>query len=245
MSLDVLKDADPATFDRQVAQVLALASSRAYYPKALARRTAAAEDAKLVRVKCDSHAADVVSDGDAAVVAFRGTDDIRDWLANLNVDRVDWFGGNVHRGFHLAEESLAGRVLERLPENTTPLWITGHSLGGALATLFAFRLQRAGHNVCGLYTFGSPRVGCGCFAAQHDWLLRQKHFRVVHNSDAVPRVPLPLRFRHCGRLILINRHADVIPEPGTLYQSYDRLLGYRADLVRDHLMGAYLGGLAA
>jgi triacylglycerol lipase len=245
MSLKVLRNAEPEVFDRDVAQVLALAASRAYYPKPLARRAAAAENARLARVKCDSHAADVVTRGDAAVVAFRGTDDIRDWLANLNVDRVDWFGGSVHRGFHLAEESLAGRVLERLPESATPLWITGHSLGGALATLFAFRLQRAGHNVAGLYTFGSPRVGCRCFAAQHDWLLHRKHFRVVHNSDAVPRVPLPLRFRHCGRLILINRRAEIVQEPGALYQSYDRLLGYRADLVRDHLMGAYLGGLAA
>jgi triacylglycerol lipase len=245
MSLDVLNNAQPDVFGREVAQVLALAASRAYYRKSLAKRSATANDAQVVRVKCDSHSADIVTRGDTAIVAFRGTDDIRDWLANLNVDRVNWFGGNVHRGFHLAEESLAGRLLEGLPEHATKLWITGHSLGGALATLFAFRMQRAGHNVSGLYTFGSPRVGCRCFAAQHDWLLREKHFRVVHNSDAVPRVPLPLRFRHCGRLILINRHADVIEEPGTLYQSYDRLLGYRADLVRDHLMGEYLGGLAA
>ncbi len=245
MSLDVLKDADSGTFDRQVAQVMALASSRAYYGKSLARRSAATDGAKLVRVKCDSHSADIVTRDSIALIAFRGTDDIHDWLANLNVDRVNWFGGKVHRGFHIAEESLAGRLLERVPEQATQLWITGHSLGGALATLFAFRLQRAGHGVSGLYTFGSPRVGCRCFAAQHDWLLHERHFRVVHNSDAVPRVPLPLRFRHCGRLILINRKANVIEEPGTLYQSYDRLLGYRADLVRDHLMGAYLGGLAA
>ena len=80
-----------------------------------------------------------------------------------------------------------------------PVWITGHSLGGALATVAAWRLLKLGVNVKGLYTFGSPRAGNHAFV--HD--LRVRAFdrgmkipkgegnlaRFVHHMDIVARVP--------------------------------------------------------
>lgn len=238
-----LAGAHSRRFDRRAAIVLALAAARSYWDEELIRRDVQRANVRYVRIRRGSHAADVITENGTHIVAFRGTDDVRDWLANLNIDRVDRCGGQVHQGFHKAEQSLAERVLEELPATDSRVWITGHSLGGALATLFAYRLQKSGRDVAGLYTFGAPRVGCRCFARQHNWLLNDRHFRVLNNSDAVPRVPLPFRFRHCGQQVLINRHAKLMVQPNVLYQWYDRLLGYRFDWVRDHLMGAYLSGL--
>ena len=80
------------------------------------------------------------------------------------------------------------------------MWVTGHSLGGALAMLFALRLKlRRGLTVAGVYTFGQPRVGNLPFSLAYDKALRTCTYRVVHADDLVPRVPWLLgAFRHCG-----------------------------------------------
>ena len=72
--------------------------------------------------------------------------------------------------------------------------ITGHSLGGAIATLAAAEMELVDadsrYRVSRLYTFGSPRVGNANFAS---WFANNTRamdaFRVVHNKDAVPHLP--------------------------------------------------------
>lgn len=241
--IGLLTKAATGEFSSRAAIVLALASARSYWKKSQVCRELLRAGVRFQRIKAGSHVADITTDGEVGIVSFRGTDDVKDWLANLSMDRVSWRGNRVHRGFHDAESRLARRLLKAMSVSVSTWWITGHSLGGSIATLFAYRLRQLGHDVAGLYTFGSPRVGDRCFAAQHDWLLKDRHYRVVHNSDVVPRVPLPWRFRHCGTQVLINRRAELLIEPSLSYQWYDRVLGYRLDWVRDHLMGAYLSGL--
>src|SRR5262249_13938988 len=74
------------------------------------------------------------------------------------------------------------------------LWLAGHSLGGALATLAAAHLGRDA--VQGLYTYGCPRVGDAAFAAV---LPRRSHFRFVHRDDWVTTVPPDLLgYVHAG-----------------------------------------------
>ncbi len=84
------------------------------------------------------------------------------------------------------------------------VWITGHSLGGALATLAAYRLVRREvlkpEQIGGVFTFGQPRVGDGQFAREYkdvkykdvkheDAYLNDHHFRFVNNNDVVTTVP--------------------------------------------------------
>ena len=77
--------------------------------------------------------------------------------------------------------------------------MTGHSLGGALATLAAAR-----HQADVLWTFGAPRVGDALFARS---LAGTAIGRVVNGNDPVPAVPppgRPWRFRHPGRPFLLR-----------------------------------------
>lgn len=112
-------------------------------------------------------------------------------------------GGHVHAGFlHAFEEvspQLDALVAEKAPEQR--LWLTGHSLGGALATLAAAHLGNEA--VQGLYTFGSPRVGDARFVAG---LTEPTHLRFVHRDDIVPSLPPavgPDSYVHAGTLVTL------------------------------------------
>lgn len=74
------------------------------------------------------------------------------------------------------------------------LVITGHSLGGAVATLAAAVFRKQGLELT-LYTFGSPRVGNEALAKYIS--ASGTNFRVTHLNDPVPRLPpLTLGYRH-------------------------------------------------
>ena len=79
-----------------------------------------------------------------AVLCFRGTQQIRDWMTNINsttqpISDPKGKGcivGNMHKGFHDAYKSIEEPIADRLKETEgLPLYITGHSLGGALAVV--------------------------------------------------------------------------------------------------------------
>lgn len=120
-------------------------------------------------------------DGAFTVVVFRGTSELRDWLVNLQVAPTRWpGGGRVHRGFLRALLRVWRPLRLRLRQCPGPLFATGHSLGGALATLAGAALRPHA-----IYSFGAPRVGDAAFA---NALAAPLH-RVVHGSDLVPELP--------------------------------------------------------
>lgn len=81
-----------------------------------------------------------------------------------------------------------------IPRN---IFITGHSLGGAIAQLAALELATIGHNVT-LYTFGSPRVGDAGFVNAINRVV-SNHYRVTSIRDPVPHVPAQIQgFAHAG-----------------------------------------------
>lgn len=71
------------------------------------------------------------------------------------------------------------------------MWLTGHSLGGALAVVGAGRLAAAGHEVAGVVTFGQPRVCLDDLAANLAPRLRRRYLAWVNDGDVVPRLVLP------------------------------------------------------
>ena len=127
------------------------------------------------------------------VLAFRGTEkDIRDIKADLKATTIEIDGHSIHSGFYGAFLSVKEDVehaLDSLKKNGYPLYITGHSLGGALALIATKFLASDSLGAC--YTFGSPRVASSEFGDE----VKTPIYRVVNAADLVPRVP-PAYIQH-------------------------------------------------
>lgn len=148
------------------------------------------------------------------IVAFRGTADIRNWLTDFDFPKLPlyWAAGKVHRGFNDALDSIAEKLDEAInPVDPCRLWVTGHSLGGALAMLFALRLMvRRRMKVAGVYTFGQPRVGNLAFSLGYNAILKERTFRVVHDDDIVPRLPWLFGYCHAGHEVFYSASSPSI-----------------------------------
>lgn len=145
----------------------------------------------------------VVEDDHDIIIICRGTEpkEWNDIKADLNIDRVPSRSGEgqVHRGFRTYTdnvwEPVKGHVL-KTPNKK--LWLTGHSLGAAMATLMAKRFVMDPLNlpVEALFTFGSPRVGCKKYINQFND--KVTHNRWVNDGDIVSKVPFSPFYYHCG-----------------------------------------------
>lgn len=145
----------------------------------------------------------IVSDKDMsepfAVLVFRGTSGFEGWFSNLNALQSPWSeGGMVHTGFRNDFSKLWEDIGSALSERNLPVFYTGHSLGGAFATLAASKRKPDA-----VYTFGSPRVGDAVFAESVKDI---PIYRIVNNRDIVATVPpsvIPFDFCHTGELRLL------------------------------------------
>ena len=103
-----------------------------------------------------------------------------------------------------------GEIVGRVVREGHEIWITGHSLGGALAVLLAATLGETGRSVAGLYTFGAPRVGNGAFADRlNAHMADAAHWRVANSGDLVPHVPPEPMFSHAGNRALLLKDGSV------------------------------------
>jgi triacylglycerol lipase len=173
----------------------------------------------------------VLQNDSALIVAFRGTrlevHSVLDRAELVVINQADlWtdcrfptspFGsqGRVHSGFLTAFIEIQGTLDEILSRRRPGqrLWLTGHSLGGALAAIASAYLGES--RVQGLYTYGCPRVGNAAFTKL---LPKSAHFRFVHGSDWVCAVPPEfLGYVHSGV------HIQVPSSPRPAFR--DRLAG--------------------
>lgn len=134
------------------------------------------------------------------VLSFRGTEvsEPSDILADLKAGKnIEPIGGKIHVGFK-GEINKLWPVLEKATANIDKLYVTGHSLGAAMATIASGRMQS---KVLALVTFGSPRVGNKEYVNS----LTVTHYRVQNNCDDVTKVPfLLMGFAHHGTHIYMN-----------------------------------------
>lgn len=160
----------------------------------------------------------VVSNDIEVVVCFRGTEpsEFSDIKADLNAfpDRANNGNGWVHNGFQEEVNKIWDDILKQLNlkgNEGKKLFITGHSLGGAMATIATSRL---GDKVKALFTFGSPRVGTRSFVKSFSHI---PHYRFVNNNDIVPKVPFAfLGYRHHVSPTYINYYGNI--RPATYWQ---------------------------
>ncbi|MCI0735773.1 MAG: lipase family protein [Beijerinckiaceae bacterium] len=176
---------------------------------------------------------------DLIVLSFRGTRSVQNWETNFRVHMTHPPGTAnrllVHDGFYHAFKLLAdgadgiGERLEAIKKDTQgkiPIYITGHSLGGALAQIASAVF--GDDQVAACYTFGSPRVGNPYF----DLWVKVPSYRLINHADIVPQVPHPLpliaSYRHSGDPRYLRREAGESVyryQPGTfarLWHNWDR-----------------------
>lgn len=224
-----LKLVEDAYGDVRNAQFLAIASDLAYLPQdqgGPAFQEQLGLEAVLFSV--GNTQAFEAHDDEHIVVAFRGTespttiDGLKDWFVTnaanflilpegrMGTDfAAAGVGARFHQGFINAIADIWDPVFEKVQaeraRNDRPLWLTGHSLGGALALLAAWLFQRKFVPVHQIYTFGGPMIGNDHAAKAINLAYPNKIFRYVDLIDPIPKLPTVSladnTFIHCEREI--------------------------------------------
>ncbi|PCK08620.1 MAG: lipase [Alteromonadaceae bacterium] len=199
-------------------------------------------------IEADGAQAYIFSNNTDCVLAFRGTEpqqwndiraDIRAWP--VIAETV----GRVHRGFKQEIDDLWPMLENKLLSNKKELWLCGHSLGAAMATICSSRcaFSEINSETLELFTYGSPRVGTKkyvnhCSIAYKRW---------VNNNDIVARSPPTwLGYRHMGSEIYLNAYGKV-RKMTALQRTKDRMRGLimglkkgSIDYFSDHSINAYI-----
>jgi len=155
----------------------------------------------------------VISNQHDIVIVCRGTEptQFEDIKADLDVNLVTFSDkAEVHDGFNKSVDNVwvnVDRAIKKQDERR--VWITGHSLGAAMATIIAVRLaqQPSTADKITLFTYGSPRVGNKDMAKLID-SCGITHHRFVNNADIVTRVPTR-PYKHCGNLVYMNHWGNI------------------------------------
>lgn len=181
---------------------------------------------------------------DKNVVAYMGTktefsssdkvlQSVEDWLQNFeallvpfkltaaqlgrDLPEKDNLGGRVHHGFWEELTKVQEKVVRELLARggiSRPLYVTGHSQGGAEAALATRAFLAAGFQVAATYTFAAPRAGNPAFARSIPAAF--PFHRIEFGNDIVPHVP-PTRLKQLRELLtrlpmraaLPDRHREI------------------------------------
>ena len=149
------------------------------------------------------------------LIAFRGTQELGDFITDLNFGKTRFDAlcseGKIHKGFNLAYKDVQSKLhtlLYRYQPYITEVIFTGHSLGGALATIAAydFKLKYGNRLNCRCITLGSPRVGNRVFAKHFDSIIDEST-RVVNGGDPVTQFPTKwsLQYHHVAGKLRVGR----------------------------------------
>ncbi|CAD5205628.1 unnamed protein product [Bursaphelenchus okinawaensis] len=193
------------------------------------------------RVPCDSNENDycfgfiALSHKDKAIIiSFRGSETqeqvIREGLDTLVKPPVPEFNGTkVSYYFNNAFQAIwTGGMKEQFEKlakqfPSYKIWITGHSLGGAMASVCAAEIAYTHPSYATrimLYTYGQPRTGDQAFAEFIDRHIKQS-YRIINNRDIVVNLPLanPNRFWHHKLAVIYKKEMNIGSEYVTCTES--------------------------
>ncbi len=172
--------------------------------------------------------ADWLENEDLVILVFRGSDEIRDWLTDFNILSRTLPGiGRFHKGFANAFTSLWPSLEPLVYEaKNKPMWVMGHSLGGALAQIYtAYHVALASTHaellpiLQGFYSFAAPApLSQETKTILIDYLERNSipHYQFFNPFDPTPKVVpnyknlgIPIVFEENKKVILPNRAHDI------------------------------------
>lgn len=188
------------------------------------------------------------------MVGFRGTSNPNSLIRDIVAIKETYpkgkypalFTPKVHKGALQAYLALRDEVFSKIKvelksRNINTLYVTGHSLGGALATICAYDCQSEFPDVeVGMYNFGSIRTGNLPFAMKYNKLVPNT-YRIVNNEDFGARFP-KLLYKHVGKLVFIsNRKLRINPSRFFQFlENLDNPIGIATgQAVFDHLVHKY------
>jgi triacylglycerol lipase len=163
----------------------------------------------------------IISTPSYVLIIFRGTDDIRnnrfaEWIGtdfNALKTRTDssFDHSRIHKGFYKSFQLIEGdlkKTLDLLETKNKPIWLAGHSLGGAMAVISGISLAQQGYHIAGVCSFGGPSViGNRRFSALTDSLLKEKIQRYEYKLDPVSILSAP-GYKTFGKRNWITREAQ-------------------------------------
>lgn len=178
-------------------------------------------------------------------VVFRGSESIKDWFYDLQIHKHHlkdeiW----VHSGFYkqLYENGVYDKILASVKQilNEHPdfsLYVTGHSLGAALATLCGFMFSQELKNQITVVSFASPRVGDvewkNAFEKQDNLV----HYRIANDRDIVTAFPM-YKYHHVGKTVRLFENSYSIFVDNSKFSWYDFTL-FQCWRIRDHECDLY------
>ena len=141
-------------------------------------------------------------------IVFRGSESIKDWCHNMNMRKIDIKDNiKVHKGFYnqLYNNGVYDKLLLEVKElliknHEYSLYLTGHSLGGALATLCGFMFSQELKNKITVISFASPRVGNLEWMKEFEKQENLIHYRITNDRDIITVVPA-YKYYHTGIMI--------------------------------------------
>ena len=155
----------------------------------------------------------------------------------------------VHKGFFTGYLSVKDSIVSTLKEQSDfdTLYITGHSMGAAIAVFCAIDLAREEHidkTKIKLYTFGCPETGNDQFIKIFKRHIKTS-FRVVNDDDLIPKINIP-GISHVPTLVLIDgKKLDINPNIITkIKETLEEPLAFLSGVaIQDHLSKHYVSAL--
>jgi len=145
----------------------------------------------------------VIKSGDSAVILLRGTqsslfDVLQDLLFIKSAGEHGGMHGGFRRGYSQSMHEQVNKLLERF--GAKRVWITGHSLGGALSVVCAHDLIVDGkYPIAGVMTFGQPMVVRQDMSEFLEPQLDGRYVFFVNDMDPVTRAVAP--YVHFGHMV--------------------------------------------
>ncbi len=206
--------------DLEKSAFCAFLSTLAYAPKSLIEETAKRLNFGVEFFENQNFAYAFYNDKEV-YLAFRGTQNAKDFLTDGSAVMVHREYGLVHNGFVDSFERLkpliakfkhfettSGQPVLYGQDKSKTIYIVGHSLGGAMAALCSYWLGSSTDWDIKVYTYGEPRSGNWRWKRNYN-KLGIEHFRFVHNQDIVTKVPR-LWFYHTGTPIYLNEAGEIV-----------------------------------
>lgn len=147
-------------------------------------------------------------------VIFRGSDSLTDWYYDFSIFKKKLKDNiYIHSGFynHLTYNNNHEKILNIIKQEinniendiTYDIYISGHSLGGALSTLFGYILSHEIKNKITIVSFASPRIGDNNWKKSFNDKINLNHYRVSNEKDIVVATPF-INFYHVGKSIILS-----------------------------------------